>query len=56
VRLYGADNADALRGIYLDAAAGAVFIGTPKGRNAFFELWRRAQSQADWFTLMRRRT
>jgi phage terminase large subunit len=77
VRLYGADNADALRGIYLDGivldeyadmdprvwseiirpaladrAGWAVFIGTPKGRNAFFELWRRAQSQADWFTLM----
>jgi phage terminase large subunit len=77
VRLYGADNADALRGIYLDGivldeyadmdprvwseiirpaladrGGWAVFIGTPKGRNAFFELWRRAQSQADWFTLM----
>ena len=80
-RLYGADNADALRGIYLDGivldeyadmdpqmwseiirpaladrGGWAVFIGTPKGRNAFFELWPRAQSQADWFTLMRRRT
>jgi phage terminase large subunit len=77
VRLYGADNPDALRGIYLDGivldeyadmdpqvwseiirpaladrGGWAVFIGTPKGRNAFFELWRRAQSQADWFTLM----
>jgi phage terminase large subunit len=77
VRLYGADNADALRGIYLDGivldeyadmdprvwseiirpaladrGGWAVFIGTPKGRNAFFELWRRAQSEADWFTLM----
>src|SRR4029434_9957197 len=77
VRLYGADNPDALRGIYLDGIVldeyadmdprvwsevirpaladrqgWAVFIGTPKGRNAFFELWRRAQSQADWFTLM----
>ena len=69
VRLYGADNPDALRGIYLDGIVldeyadmdprvwseiirpaladrqgWAVFIGTPKGRNAFFELWRRAQS------------
>jgi phage terminase large subunit len=77
VRLYGADNPDALRGIYLDGivldeyadmdprvwseiirpaladrGGWAVFIGTPKGRNAFFELWRRAQSEADWFTLM----
>src|SRR5262245_36776139 len=66
VRLYGADNPDALRGIYLDGivldeyadmdprvwseiirpaltdrAGWPVFIGTPKGRNAFFELWRR---------------
>ena len=69
MRLYGADNPDALRGIYLDGivldeyadmdprvwpeiirpasadrAGWAVFIGTPKGRNSFFELWRRAQS------------
>ena len=68
VRLYGADNPDALRGIYLDGVVldeyadmdprvwsevirpaladrqgWAVFIGTPKGRNAFFELWRRSQ-------------
>ena len=77
VRLYGADNPDGLRGIYLDGvvldeyadmdprvwseiirpaladrAGWAVFIGTPKGRNAFFELWRRAQSEANWFSLM----
>jgi phage terminase large subunit len=77
VRLYGADNPDALRGIYLDGivldeyadmdprvwseiirpaladrGGWAVFIGTPKGRNAFFELWRRAQSDETWFTLM----
>src|SRR6202034_3626934 len=30
----------------------AVFIGTPRGRNAFFELWRRAQSEPGWFSLM----
>src|SRR5262249_45886308 len=77
VRLYGADNPDALRGIYLDGvvldeyadmdarvwaeiirpaladrAGWAVFIGTPKGRNAFFALWRRAQAEANWFSLM----
>src|SRR5215472_18551284 len=77
VRLYGADNPDALRGIYLDGVvldeyAGmdprvwseiirpaladrqgwAVFIGTPKGRNAFFELWQRSQSEQSWFSLM----
>src|SRR6266568_585006 len=77
VRLYGADNPDALRGIYLDGVVldeladmdprvwseiirpaladrqgWAVFIGTPKGRNAFFELWRRSQSEQNWFSLM----
>jgi phage terminase large subunit len=77
VRLYGADNADALRGIYLDGVVldeyadmdprvwsevirpaladrqgWAVFIGTPRGRNAFHALWRRAQAEPDWFTLM----
>ena len=77
VRLYGADNPDALRGIYLDGvvldeyadmdarvwaeiirpaladrAGWAVFIGTPRGRNAFFALWRRAQSEENWFSLM----
>jgi phage terminase large subunit len=77
VRLYGADNADALRGIYLDGVVldeyadmdprvwsevirpaladrqgWAVFIGTPKGRNAFFETWRRAQKDDSWFSLM----
>jgi hypothetical protein len=77
VRLYGADNPDALRGLYLDGVVldeyadmdprvwsevirpaladrqgWAVFIGTPKGRNAFFELWRRAQAEPDWFALM----
>ena len=77
VRLYGADNPDALRGIYLDGvvldeyadmdvrvwaeiirpaladrAGWAVFIGTPRGRNAFFTLWRRALAEENWFSLM----
>ena len=77
VRLFGADNADALRGLYLDGIVldehanmdprvwpevirpaladrrgWAVFIGTPKGRNSFFETWRRAQSDPGWFALM----
>lgn len=77
VRLYGADNADALRGIYLDGVVldefadmdprvwaevirpaladrqgWAVFIGTPKGRNDFYKLWMRSQSEQDWFSLM----
>ncbi len=75
--MHGADNPDALRGIYLDGIVldeyadmdprvwseiirpaladrqgWAVFIGTPKGRNAFYELWRRSQSEAGWFSLM----
>src|SRR5215475_3131945 len=77
VRLYGADNPDALRGIYLDGVVldeyadmdprvwseiirpaladrqgWAVFIGTPRGRNAFFELWRRSRAEDGWFSLM----
>ena len=77
VRLYGADNPDALRGIYLDGVVldeyadmdprvwseiirpaladrqgWAVFIGTPKGRNAFYDMWRRSQSEEGWFSLM----
>ncbi|HLH96383.1 MAG TPA: hypothetical protein VKW08_14810 [Xanthobacteraceae bacterium] len=77
VRLYGADNPDALRGIYLDGVVldeyadmdprvwsevirpalsdrrgWAVFIGTPRGRNAFFDLWRRASAENGWFALM----
>jgi phage terminase large subunit len=77
VRLFGADNPDALRGLYLDGVVldeyadmdpriwpeiirpaladrqgWAVFIGTPKGRNAFFELWRRAQNDPLWFARM----
>ena len=79
VRLYGADNPDAMRGIYLDGIVldeyadmdprmwseiirpaladrqgWAVFIGTPKGRNAFFELWRRSQKEEGWFSMMLR--
>lgn len=79
VRLYGADNMDALRGIYLDGVVldefadmdprvwsevirpaladrqgWAVFIGTPKGRNAFYDIWKRAQSEPGWFSLMLR--
>lgn len=77
IRLYGADNYDRLRGLYLDgvvldeyadmppAAWGevirpalsdrlgwAAFIGTPKGRNAFFDLWQRAGQSPQWFALM----
>lgn len=84
IRLYGADNPDRLRGIYLDGAVldeygdmvpslwtdvirptlsdrkgWAIFIGTPKGKNAFWKLWSGddegwpgALNLPDWFTLM----
>lgn len=77
ISVFGADNADALRGIYLDGAfldefgdfkpsvwgnvirpalsdrAGwAVFGGTPKGRNEFWEVRERARKNPDeWFLL-----
>lgn len=77
VTLYGADNYDALRGIYLDGAivdepadmeeavwkeflrpalsdrqGWCVWIGTPKGRNAFFRLYDTAFSDPEYFTMM----
>lgn len=78
IRLYGADNPDRLRGIYLDGVAldeyadmnaslwpevirpaltdrkgWATFIGTPRGRNIFYKLWKEAEKEPDeWFTLM----
>ena len=88
VRLYGADNYDRMRGIYLDGvvmdemgdidprawsevirpalsdrSGWAVFIGTPKGRNRFYELWDAAQNgkkmpdgtrvkSDEWYTLL----
>jgi phage terminase large subunit len=74
VRIYGADNPDALRGIYLDGVvldeyglmAGnvftevirplltdrqgwALFIGTPNGKNQFYDVAQRAKGEPDWF-------
>lgn len=76
IRLYGADNYDRLRGIYLDGVVldefadmsprawsevirpaladrkgWASFIGTPKGKNAFWEVFERSKVSADWFSL-----
>lgn len=76
IRIYGADNPDRLRGIYLDGAVldefgdmdptvwtqvirpalsdrkgWAIFIGTPKGKNTFYELWNIAEDDADWLRL-----
>lgn len=77
IRLYGADNYERLRGIYLDGVVldevgdmdprawsevirpaladrkgWAVFIGTPKGRNHFADVWKQAQDNPDWYSLM----
>lgn len=79
IRLYGADNYDRMRGLYLDGVVldeyadmppsawnevirpalsdrqgWAVFIGTPKGRNAFFDVYERAKAEPEWFSLMLR--
>jgi len=75
IRLYGADNPDALRGLYLDGLildeyadmkpsvwgsvlrpllsdrmGWAVFIGTPKGHNAFYDIYQYASLNQDaWY-------
>ena len=76
IRLFGADNPDALRGLYLDGVildevadmkprvwgeiirpllsdreGWAVFIGTPKGKNAFWATWQHANRDKDWLAL-----
>ena len=77
VTLYGADNPDSLRGMYLDGVVldevadmrpntwtevvrpiiadrkgWVIFIGTPKGINAFYELWMNALSDDTWYAAM----
>ena len=79
IRLYGADNYDRMRGIYLDGAildeygdmdprawpevirpalsdrkGWATFIGTPKGRNAFYEVHQNAEVSDNWYSLVLR--
>lgn len=76
VRLYGADNYDRMRGIYLDGCVidepadmdpqawfdvirpalsdrtgWCCWIGTPKGKDAFYRLWRDATASKDWYTM-----
>jgi phage terminase large subunit len=76
IRLYGADNPDRLRGIYLDGVVldeyadmapsiwgevirplltdrqgWATFIGTPKGRNQFFDIHDRAVTDPAWYAV-----
>ena len=77
ITLYGADNPDALRGIYLDGVVFdeyaqmnpkiwtevvrpaladrkgyAIWIGTPQGHNAFYDLYERAREDPGWFTAL----
>ena len=77
IRLYGADNPDRLRGLYVDGIildeyadmkpsmwgevvrpalsdrkGWAVFIGTPKGHNEFYDLWQRTENSQDWYRLL----
>lgn len=79
IRLYGAENGERLRGIYLDGCVldeiadfppnlwaevlrpalsdrqgWAVFIGTPKGHNQFYDFWQRSQDDPEWFSLQLR--
>ncbi len=74
VRVYGGDNPDSLRGLYLDGVVvdeyglhksdifstvlrpaladrggWALFLGTPNGKNQFYEIMQYARSQPEWF-------
>jgi phage terminase large subunit len=76
IRLYGADNAERLRGLGFDGIicdefadwrsgvwsevlrpaladrqGSATFIGTPRGKNEFWELWQIAQKSDAWFKM-----
>lgn len=73
IRLFGADNADALRGMYIDGIVldeyadmrprvwgevirplladrqgWAIFIGTPKGKNSFWDIYDAAKTNPNW--------
>lgn len=79
LRLFGADNYDAMRGLYFDDVVldepadfpvsawptvirpaladrkgRATFIGTPKGKNDFWEVYARSKDDDDWFSVMLR--
>lgn len=76
IQLFGADNADALRGMFFDLVVAdeygdwkpsvwayvirpaladrqgrAIIIGTPKGRNQFWEIYETAKRSPDWLAL-----
>ncbi|MCZ7856014.1 terminase family protein [Agrobacterium salinitolerans] len=75
IRLYGAENYDRIRGLYLDGCiidetgdidprawpevirpalsdrkGWATFIGTPKGRNAFYDIHQQALDAEGWYS------
>jgi hypothetical protein len=77
IQLFGADNADALRGLFFDGVVAdeygdwkpsvwgyvirpaladrggwAIIIGTPKGRNQFWEIYEAACHLDDWLALI----
>ena len=77
LRLYGADNYNAMRGLYFDLVVldemadfpasawptvirpslvdrqgGATIIGTPKGKNEFWEMYDFAQNNPEWWCRM----
>ena len=77
ITLYGADNPDALRGLYLDGVVldeygdcrpslwgsvvlpcladrkgWAIFIGTFKGKNHFFDIHQRALEAPNWYNML----
>lgn len=46
---------EVIRPALSDRKGWATFIGTPKGRNAFYEVWQNARAkQEEWFSLMLR--
>jgi phage terminase large subunit len=79
LRLFGADNYDAMRGLYFDDVVldepadfpvsawptvirpaladrkgRATFVGTPKGKNDFWDVYERSKGDPEWFSLMLR--
>jgi phage terminase large subunit len=43
---------EVIRPMLADRQGWATFIGTPKGRNEFFQLWQRAHEDPAWFSVM----
>jgi len=77
ITLYGADNPDAMRGLYFDGViideiadcrpnlwaeiilptladrkGWAFFIGTPKGKNHFYDFYQQSLQDDNWFSMM----